>query len=168
VNVFSGGQFKPGNSPGSVTTGDATWNSDGHFVVEMNDALGTPGANWDYWEVNGEISLLAGTTASSKFVLELQSYAGLATRDFDYTQDYEWPIASATDGIIGFDPAEITLDSSGFINPLNGGHFSVVQSGNSIDLAFTAPEPASFAILIAGCLCLVAGGYSRRITRSRK
>ena len=40
VNVYNGGTFKPGNSPGSVTTGSATWNPAGEYEVEIDDATG--------------------------------------------------------------------------------------------------------------------------------
>jgi hypothetical protein len=153
VNVYSGGQFKPGNSPGSVTTGDATWNAGGHFVVEMDDALGTPGVNWDYWNVDGDIDLLAGTSPNSRFVVQLESYDGLAVEDFDKLTDYEWPIASASDGITGFNLSEITVDWSGFDSPLQpGAYFSVAQVGNNVDLVYTVPEPGSIALLLAGAL----------------
>ena len=60
VNVYNGGAFKPGNSPGAVTTGAATWNSGGQYLVEIDDATGTAGRNWNLWNVNGLLALDAG------------------------------------------------------------------------------------------------------------
>ena len=60
VNVYNGGQFKPGNSPGAVTTGAATWNSGGEYEFEINDALGSAGTNWDFWAIQGDLDLSAG------------------------------------------------------------------------------------------------------------
>ena len=51
VNVTTGGKFSPGNSPGSVTTGPATLGPGSVYRFEINDAKGTPGANWDLWRM---------------------------------------------------------------------------------------------------------------------
>ena len=81
---------------------------------------------------------------------------------FDPSQDYAWPILSASGGIVGFNPAEIAIDASGFANSLNGGYFSVAQSGNSLELVYTVPEPASIALLAAAAIALVGYGLGQR------
>ena len=154
VNVYNGGVFKPGNSPGAVTTGSATWNSGGQYLVEINDATGTAGTNWNLWNINGSLALDAGTTPNSQFTLVLESESGdvpgLAA-DFDDTINYQWLIAEASGGISGFDPDEITIDTTAFTNNLGGGHFSVSQEGNQVYLNFTpVPEPSTLALLAAG------------------
>ncbi len=88
-------------------------------------------------------------------MLAVDSYDGIPIADFDNAKSYRWVIASASDGILGFDPAKIAIDSSGFVNALNGGRFSVVQSGNNIDLVYAVPEPSVLALLAAGLLGLL-------------
>jgi len=48
------------------------------------------------------------------------------------------------------------VDSGGFLNALDGGRFSVAQSGNHLLLNFTSavPQPASAGLLGAGLLAL--------------
>src|SRR5205085_2005428 len=74
VNVTDGGRFSPGNSPGSVTTGDGTtWGAGGTYQWEINDAAGTLGgpAGWDVWNVAGDLGITAGTTANTKFTIAI-------------------------------------------------------------------------------------------------
>ena len=166
VNVYNGGQFKPGNSPGAVTTGAATWNSGGEYLVEIDDATGTAGTNWNLWNVDGSLGIAAGTTPNSRFTLVLESEndgePGLAA-DFNDASDYQWVIAEANGGISGFNPAEFSLDTTAFANNLGGGHFYVSQAGNAVNLNFTPlPEPSTIALLAAGALGLVGSGWRRR------
>ncbi len=70
------------------------------------------------------------------------------TDGFNNTQNYTWTIGSASSGIVGFDPLAFNLDVSGFQNPLDGGGFSISQSGNDVNLTFTAvPEPHEYALV---------------------
>ncbi len=170
VNVYNGGAFKPGNSPGTVTTGPVTWNSGGQYLVEINDATGTAGTNWNLWNVNGLLGITAGTTPNSQFTLVLESYSGGVpglAMDFDDTINQEWLIADASDGISGFDPAEFTVNTTAFANNLNGGHFSVAKEGNQVFLTFAVPEPSSLALLAAGAMALVGCGWRRRRATKR-
>ncbi|MEI8372366.1 MAG: autotransporter-associated beta strand repeat-containing protein [Planctomycetota bacterium] len=159
VNVYSGGKFKPGNSPGSVTTGSVTWGSGGEYLVEINDAAGTAGTNWNLWNIHGTLSLDAGTTANSQFIISLKSESGINpgfAANFDYTTDYQWLIAESSDGINSFDLAEIALNTAAFTNKIGSGHFSVSQESNRVFLNFTAvPEPSTWVLLAAG-LCSAA------------
>jgi hypothetical protein len=43
--VNSGGVLAPGNSPGTITAADVAWNGGGSYLWEINDALGTAGAD---------------------------------------------------------------------------------------------------------------------------
>ena len=74
-------------------------------------------------------------------------------------------MASASGGISGFDPAEITVDSSGFVNPLNSGSFSVVRAGNNLDLVYSVPEPSTLALLGVAGLGLLGMAWRRRVTQ---
>jgi autotransporter-associated beta strand protein len=139
VNVNDGGKFSPGNSPGSVTTGAATFNSGGQYLVEIGDAASGAGTGWDLWNVNGSLSISAGTTANSQFVIGVASVNGSIpgpAGNFVNTHRYDWQIASASAGVSGFNPADIAIDSSAFANAMGFGRFGVSQSGNSLYLTF--------------------------------
>ena len=143
VNITDGGKFSPGNSPGSVTTGSATWNSGGSYIVEIADGLSDAGH--DFWLVDGELNLTA--SASHPFAISLESVDGLI---FDPTRDYTWPILRASAGLSGFDPSEIAMDTSAFKNSLDGGHFTLESSDKELSVHFLAvPEPSVALLVIA-------------------
>ncbi len=67
--------------------------------MEIDDATGTAGRNWNLWNINGLLALDAGTTPNSRFTLVLESGSdedpGLAA-NFDDTSDYHWVIAETS------------------------------------------------------------------------
>jgi len=155
VTVGRGGVLSPGNSPGPMSGIDATFGPGGVFLLEINNAVGTAGASpgWDHLQLGGELNIAA--LPNDKFVLDIDSLTlanavGTAA-NFNSALPFDWDFVTATGGILGFDPAKFELNTSGFLNPLNGGTFSVVQSGNSLSLHFApVPEPGSLLLLIAG------------------
>jgi autotransporter-associated beta strand protein len=148
VNVTDGGKFSPGNSPGAVTTGSTTWNSGGSYLIEIADATGSPGQGFDTWLINGQLTLNASPTSNGKFTISLSSLDTLAA-NFDPTQNYSWPILHASDGILNFDPAQFSLDTSAFKNPLASGRFSLSSTSTDITLNFSAvPEPGALTLLV--------------------
>ena len=167
VNVYNGGTFKPGNSPGSVTTGASTWNPGGKYLVEMNDATGMAGTNWNLWNIDDSLTITAGTASNGQFTIALESENGGSpglAMDFDPAASYAWPIAE-TNGASGFDPAVFAVDTSGFSNNLDGGQFNVAEAGNTVELLFTplaTPEPSALALLAAGACGLLAWWRRRR------
>jgi len=140
VNVTDGGKFSPGNSPGAATTGSTSWGAGGGYLFEINDAAGTAGANWDLWNINGGLSITAGTTNNSRFTISIASLTGGnapgTAANFNAAQNYSWLIASTTAGITGFDTSKFTIDPSAFTNPISGGTFSLNQTGNNLFLNF--------------------------------
>jgi autotransporter-associated beta strand protein len=151
INVTDGGKFSPGNSPGWVTTGSSTWNSGGSYLVEIADAIAGAGIGWDLWNIAGILSLNASSSDNGRFVISLASLAGDASgpaANFNPNLDHHWIIARAEGGIFGFDPVELSLDTSGFKNNLSGGHFSFSATSTDLIVNFSAvPEPASIALL---------------------
>jgi fibronectin-binding autotransporter adhesin len=55
VNVNDGGEFSPGNSPGSATLGAASFGAGGAYVFEMRDATGAPGNGIDFIAIGGAL-----------------------------------------------------------------------------------------------------------------
>lgn len=149
------GNISPGNSPGTLhTVGDATYSGGGSYTWEINDATGTAGSNpgWDLHDITGGLTIDA--TAADKFTIEITSLtlANIAgnTADFDKLKNYVWKITSTTTGITGFDANAFALDSSNLTNDINGnvsnGYFSLVLSGNSLELLYyAAVDRANFA-----------------------
>jgi fibronectin-binding autotransporter adhesin len=152
VNVTDGGKFSPGNSPGSVTTGSTTWNSGGNYLVEIADALTSPGTGWDTWNINGVLNLIATNTTNGHFTISLSSLDTLAS-NFNPTHDYLWPILHASDGVVGFDPSELSLDTSAFKNPLASGHFYLEPTPTDLVVHFSpVPEPAALSLLVVSTI----------------
>jgi hypothetical protein len=78
------------------------------------------------------------------------------------TNSYTWTLASASSGITGFNATNFILNiganngTNGFSNELNGGAFSISQSGNSLLLNFTAvPEPGTCLLGGIGILAML-------------
>jgi hypothetical protein len=147
VNVFSGGVFSPGASPGSATLSSLSFNPGGEYIFEIFDAAGAAGVGYDSLALTGTLDLAAGITSNSRFTVSVVSLdganaPGLAS-NFNPTQASSWLVA-ATGDIEGFDAAKFNLDVSGFANPLAGGAFSLIESGNELRLTFTPVYAADF------------------------
>lgn len=155
-DVIVQGTIAPGNSPGTMPiVGNSTWASGGSFEWEINKADGTAGADpgWDVYAITGILNIAA--SAGNEFTIDLTTLdllnaAGLMD-GFDAASDYAWTIATADGGITGFDATDFLLDTSAFMNSING-TFAISQIGNRIDLTYTAtisvpsgtvPEPSS-------------------------
>ncbi len=157
VTLAAGGTISAGASPGTLTTGNEIWNGGGTNIWEINNTAGSEGADpgWDLLNIAGSLNNLA--TPSSKFTIKITSLttgnvAGNAA-NFDNTQDYVWRIATASGGIIGFDAAAFTLDTSSFSNPVGTGAFLVEKSGNDILLRFVHPPAISIQPISASAEC---------------
>ena len=171
VTVNDGGRFSPGNSPGRVTVGALTLGGGGGYQFEVRDAAGAPGTGFDFIHALGRLTLDAGATPNGRFTIAVDSldaadHPGLAL-NFDPTRDQSFRLLTADGGIVGFDPARFGVDVSGFLNDLDGGHFSLSESGNDLLLVFNAvPEPPTVALLLGVGTCL--GVFpGRRVARRR-
>jgi T5SS/PEP-CTERM-associated repeat protein/autotransporter-associated beta strand protein len=157
VIVNDGGRFSPGNSPGSVTTDDATWGAGGSLVVELAQAGGAAGIDWDLWTIHGALSVAAGNTANSRFTVSLATLDGsnLAAplAGFDAHRSWSWRIVDTDGGITGFDTSRVALDTQGFLSPLAGGTLRLAAQDGDLYLQFNpaaVPEPQTWALLLAG------------------
>ena len=170
VSVNDGGRFSPGNSPGTVTTGDATWGAGGGLVVELASAGGTAGLAWDLWNISGSLSVLAGTTANSQFTISLATLDGsnqsAALAGFDASRAWQWRIVDTNAGILGFDTTRVALDTRGFLSPLAGGRLELAVQDGDLYLQFApVPEPQTWALMLGGLAAL--GWRARRLAARR-
>ena len=188
VTVENGGTINPGNSPGTLNVnGDIDWLGGGNYNWQIVGLTGTAGTSstWDLVSGTGVLDLSA-LNIGSKFNINLWSLESTAPdvsgdlTGFDNTQNYTWKIATAAGGITGFNSSYFNLNTGanngtgGFANALNGGSFSLAQSGNDLNLVFTAdaalgagapvPEPGTWA---AAALLVGAAGYVRWRKRAK-
>lgn len=134
IALASGGGIAPGNSVGTFVTSDQTWFGGGALEVEMDDASGTAGSDWDLIDLNGTLTLDSSITSGTPFQIVL---SGLAT-GFDNKQSYSWLVVDG-DSIGGtFSASDFVVDSSDFevTHSIAGGSFSVSASGGDLHLDF--------------------------------
>jgi T5SS/PEP-CTERM-associated repeat protein/autotransporter-associated beta strand protein len=181
LTILDGATLSPGNSPGNLgVAGDVTWNGGGNYNWQIYDTTLPAGTGWDLVTSGGALDLTSLTSAN-KFNLNLWSLSGIApdadgdALNFDNTQNYTWTILTAATGINGFaaDKFNINLGAAngtaGFANALGGGTFSLLTSGNNLNLMFTAaggaavPEPGTWA-----AAALLIGGAAFMRWRKRK
>lgn len=128
--------ISPGDPVGTLETGAQTWNTGATYVWTINSLSGTAGATtgWDLALIQGSLSLPAATDG-----ITLRLVASSALPGWNPSSASSWRIATATGGITGFAAGKFKVDATGFsaTNPLNGGKFSVTQSGNDLLLNFT-------------------------------
>jgi len=156
ITLNSGGTLSPGDSPGALTSAGGTLNSAGSYLFEIRDASGAPGIGADYWHILNQLNIASGSTAGTQFLikpdtLDITNGPGFAD-NFDPNQTYHWILIQADSGMTGFSPTKFLIDSTSFLNPTNGGSFSISQSGTDLLLNFTpaVPEPASILLALPG------------------
>jgi fibronectin-binding autotransporter adhesin len=168
-SIVQAGDINTGSPVATLTFGtDLTFASGGIYSLNIENAGGAAGSGYSTVDVPGNFTLSA--TQGSPFTIALVSgdpvsgNPGLAT--FDATLPYSMTILTAGT-INGFSSNAFSFDTSAFQNPLLGGNFSVVQSGNSILLDFTpVPEPSTWALLLGGA-AMVGLGIRRRSRAAR-
>lgn len=165
VTINNGSIIAPGSSPGVLTTGSQIWNGGGTYQFEINNALGTAGVNWDLLTINGVLNIQANS--NNRFVFDIDSLAmsglpGMAS-NFDSNSNYDWRLASASGGIVGYSPTSFQLNLASFLNSYSG-QFSITSTGNDLFLSYritAVPEPSS------AVLCLAMLGSAVIFRRSR-
>jgi hypothetical protein len=159
--------LSPGNSPGILPFGTSqSWNSF-TYDWESNDWTGTvAGTAFDQIAITGGLTL----SPSGSYQLDLLSLtagniSGTIPNYVD--QDRTWTIVSTTAGITGFDASKWNIVTTGFtgVTGTSGRTFSVQQTGNSIELVYAVPEPATLGLAAAVGL-LAAAGVARRRARA--
>jgi hypothetical protein len=158
VNI-SGGTFSPGNSPGATTVGSLEWGAGGVYLWEVHNATGAAGVGYDTINVTNQLNITAGTTPLSRFTIAVTSLdandASGPAINFDPDQPFSWTLVTTGGGITGFSPDRFTIDTSGFVNTLNGG-FTLNVLGDQLILSYTpVPEPTAVLMLAAAGLGIV-------------
>ena len=138
------GSVSPGDSPGKLTAGSVDFNN-ATYQFEINSASGIAGGpiGWDLLKSQTSATLAGITTLHLVSLNQANDPGGVF--DFDPDLDYHWTFLTTSTGIFGFDAASFSIDASGFTNP-SGGHFSVSQVGNNLQLNYLVPEPSSFVL----------------------
>lgn len=173
-NIIIAPGSNSGNGPGKLTfgTGGLTLASGGtiHWQIQsVGTGLSTDaGTLFDTIVVNGPVNVSA--TSGSPFFIKptsLDSSGNAAlVGDFNSNTAYSWLLLSASGGISSFDPSDFSFTTTSlFLNPLNGGAFSLSLGGtsdNELFLNFTpVPEPSEYLLMATG-LGLIWLGYRRR------
>lgn len=159
------GTLSPGNSPGTLSTGDQIWSNGGDYNWQVLDATGAAGTGYDTIAITGTLDLSALT--AGQFGINLWSLSSIGpdvsgnAANFNNLLTQSWTILTASAGITGFEAADFLISvganngTGGFSNATGGGAFSLGQSGDNLVLTFTAvPEPD--AAMLAGGLGLLA------------
>ena len=176
LTVGSGSILAPGLSPGTLPqTGVQTWAGGGQYTWEVSQvtagggdqaALQGTDPGFDFVDITGALAVTA--TAVDKFIiaitgLTLANVSGAVT-NWDPQADYAWVIATASDGITGFNAGAFTLDVSAFeasnVIPV-GRKFAIAQEGNNLLLTYV-PEPATLALLAFGAVATLLSRKRQR------
>jgi T5SS/PEP-CTERM-associated repeat protein/autotransporter-associated beta strand protein len=174
LTVGAGGTLAPGNSPGTITAGNTTFAGGGTFQLQLNDATGSAGTNWDQLAVDGTLTLSA--TSANPFTLDLTSLTagdvGGDAANFNASADYSFTFLTTTGGVSGFSSDKFAIDTTHFTNPFTGTwSVSLTNSGRDLSVnyagASAVPEPSTYAAL-AGLTALAAGLVLRRRPRHSK
>ncbi len=157
--IGTGNVISPGNSPGTMNSLSQVWDEGGSYLWEINSVGGNQGEDpgWDWLNITGTLSL--ASTELNPFEIEITSLdlsngTGLVP-DFVVTGTYSWIIASASDGITGFDESIFSINAAGFENH-PAGNFGLQVVGNDLVLTYAIPEPSAAFLLGLGGLALAA------------
>ncbi|HWA85854.1 MAG TPA: autotransporter-associated beta strand repeat-containing protein, partial [Opitutus sp.] len=169
LTIASGGTLAPGNSPGTLSAGDTTFGSGGTFQLQVNDATGAAGTNYDLLDISGTLTLTA--TAGNPFVIDLTSLtsenaSGLADH-FDSAGAYSFMFVTTSGGITGFSADKFLIDTANFANPFSG-TWSIASDGSNLTLNYgltAVPEPATYAALLGLGALAFAAARKRRAAR---
>jgi autotransporter-associated beta strand protein len=136
------GTISPGNSAGARATlscGALTLADGGGYTFDISNVSGSAGTEWDLVSGSGVLTVNAAGT----FTI----FATGNPTGFDSGASYTWTIMSGS-SVSGFNASRFAVDTSGFTPGLDGGSFSVANSGANLQLVFTPappPTPAGFS-----------------------
>jgi len=151
----------PGNSPGILSFESSQAWSSFTYEWELNSWSGSAsaGTNFDRISITGSLDLTSASENSIR--LDLVSLLGDDTPGNvpGFTEaSRQWAILTASGGIVGFDPAQWSINPARFSSsPAWGGDWEVYAEGNQIFLAYAVPEPSAVVLGGAGLVMLLVG-----------
>ncbi|UAY51599.1 autotransporter-associated beta strand repeat-containing protein [Ferruginibacter albus] len=131
--VSLSGNVAPGTSAGTngtLSTGALTINAASTYNFDITNVSGTAGTNWDY--VNSSGAITVNSTSGSPCTI----YVVGNPTGFSSCSNYTWKIGTGI-SISGFSANKFFINTTGFSTSF-GGTFSITQSGNDINLVYTA------------------------------
>jgi hypothetical protein len=123
------GIIAPGNSPGTLTTGNYTFDIGGNYTWEVSDATGAAGIGWDQIIANGDVDI--NSTSGSPFTINVTPF-GEVQNWSDY-QSGNWTILSYTGALTGFDSSKFLIQSS--LGAAS--NWSLASTANELRLLYT-------------------------------
>jgi fibronectin-binding autotransporter adhesin len=110
VIINAGGTIAPGNSPGTITTGNMTWNGGGIYDWELGNATGSAGTGWDLISSTGSLTINADSGPQFTIAASTNS----SSSGFDpNARYYSWKIAEFAN-IQGFSSDKFIINPTGF------------------------------------------------------
>jgi hypothetical protein len=174
--VQSGGAFDPGGSVGALTVSNLTLNAGSIVNWQVSNSSGPKGVGYDTTNVTGTLDLSAASNAS-KINLKLISLANAADSlpgnagFFDIYSNNSFTLFTTSainlgsntnvSDLFAIDTTNLKDSNGALIQTF--GTFSVLRSGNNINLAYTSaiPEPSTYGLGL-GCLALALVAVRRR------
>lgn len=155
--VASGSTLTPGDGVGTLHSLSETWGSGGSLLWEISSANGGEGIDWDLINIDGTLTLASVSLAPFHIKITSRTLVGGdgIVSDFNAYSDYTWLIATASDGITGFDPDAFFIDTSDFDNALSG-NFNLSVIDDNLYLNYSAvPEPSAALLISAGLTVVI-------------
>jgi autotransporter-associated beta strand protein len=139
VSIGSGANMAGGTTTkiGTLTnTGSLLLQSGGTNIVYVQNAQTGAGVGNSSLKIGKNIGVLA--TPSRPFTIKLISLTSTGEEgrvsNFDRTMSYRWTLATGT--VTNFAPADFVVDASHFANRIDGGTFSVSNTGSALILIY--------------------------------
>jgi fibronectin-binding autotransporter adhesin len=174
VVVGANAILSPGNSPGAQAySSGLTWNPEGTYTWEINDATGAAGTNWDVLNVSGGALDLSGLSVGNTFNLDLTTLTVSASGPMaNYVDGQAYTFSLATYASLslpaGFSGTDLTsLFSLSFDNWENAApslaNVSIVNNPatSTINLV-VVPEPGTLALAAMALTAAAAWKLRRR------
>jgi hypothetical protein len=153
------GTLSPGGDlPGTISVNGAiSFGAGGHYVFDMQNAVGQPGTDWDL--ITSTAGLDVAATPVNPFTLQIRTLSDTGFGPmlaFDNSTPQNWVIVAAN-VLSNFSPSKFLIDSSGFQNGLGGGSFRLETNGVSLLLSFI-PQPQISNLTVAAGNLFLSGG----------
>ena len=124
------GTLAPGDGTGGITLGPLTLDDGARIEWRVDDWTGLAGTGHDVVLTD---SLAVTENAAITVVIDADAPTNFTDQAMIFT------LASAANGITGFDPADFTIDASAF--PAANGHWTLEEEANELRLRYTPLTP---------------------------